>query len=269
MNLPKPKTAAGAYDHARHAGNAADVFKHASLVALLERLRPGVVVETHAGRGRYHLGPQGEWTQGIGALLDQDLGGAPPSVARYLELLDARPSKKGVRYLGSPALARRCLPEARLVLHEIDADAAGELRRAVADAEVVEGDGLAGLASSAAAQTAGLVVVDPPYAGKAEWTEVAEAVAAFVDGHRQPLLLWYPVKTLTRPNALLARLAGRPGFAVESSPHQGRLASGGLVGSGLVLLNVPPAVRDEVLAVAGWLTPRLSTGAWSLRARSL
>src|SRR6478752_4966348 len=47
------------YRHAFHAGNHADVFKHVVLLALIEALKrkdtPFVVLDTHAGRGRYAL----------------------------------------------------------------------------------------------------------------------------------------------------------------------------------------------------------------------
>src|SRR6266851_2819831 len=57
------------YAHARHAGNAGDVFKHVALVALvLELVRdaePLLYLETHAGDGIYPLGSAGEWGDGV------------------------------------------------------------------------------------------------------------------------------------------------------------------------------------------------------------
>ncbi|MGB3049130.1 MAG: 23S rRNA (adenine(2030)-N(6))-methyltransferase RlmJ, partial [Dokdonella sp.] len=47
------------YRHAFHAGNFADVFKHAILIGLLEALKakqkPFCFMDTHAGRGHYLL----------------------------------------------------------------------------------------------------------------------------------------------------------------------------------------------------------------------
>src|SRR5947209_6641352 len=66
------------YRHAYHAGNFADVFKHAVLARILTHLRakPAAfrVIDTHAGAGRYDLaGPEAtrslEWRAGIGRLL--------------------------------------------------------------------------------------------------------------------------------------------------------------------------------------------------------
>lgn len=63
------------YRHAFHAGNFADVLKHAVLVRILLHLcgkeAPFRVIDTHAGIGRYDLSSNeasrtGEWRAGIG-----------------------------------------------------------------------------------------------------------------------------------------------------------------------------------------------------------
>src|ERR1043166_6046971 len=60
------------YSHRYHAGNVGDVWKHCALVEILRRIaaasRSVAYVESHAGEGRYALGPTGEWTEGIGRL---------------------------------------------------------------------------------------------------------------------------------------------------------------------------------------------------------
>jgi len=65
------------YRHGYHAGNFADVLKHAVLARILAHLRlkakPFRVIDTHAGRGAYDLGSEearrtGEWRDGIGRL---------------------------------------------------------------------------------------------------------------------------------------------------------------------------------------------------------
>ena len=58
---PVPPVSPGAdlnYRHAFHAGNFADLVKHAGLLQLLARLKgagPLTVIDTHAGRGLYDL----------------------------------------------------------------------------------------------------------------------------------------------------------------------------------------------------------------------
>src|SRR5437763_16880032 len=70
------------YRHAYHAGNFADVVKHAVLCRVLTHLRekPAAfrVIDTHAGAGRYDLaGPEAgktlEWRDGIGRVLHATL----------------------------------------------------------------------------------------------------------------------------------------------------------------------------------------------------
>jgi len=68
------------YRHAFHAGNFADVMKHALLVWLLDALKrkpkPFFVLDTHAGPGFADLGAEpatrtGEWRGGIGRLMEE------------------------------------------------------------------------------------------------------------------------------------------------------------------------------------------------------
>src|SRR5437763_6392950 len=137
------------YAHARHAGNAGDVFKHAGLIALLSELlrdpEPLLYLETHAGDGLYPLGSAGEWGDGV-----QRVWGAREGLlGRYAEIVREFSPQGAVRpevVPGSPAIARRLLREQdRMLLHEIDPQAASLLRRAVPQAEVRQVDGLAAL----------------------------------------------------------------------------------------------------------------------------
>ena len=66
------------YRHIFHIGNFADVLKHTSLVACIKHLsikeKPFLVIDTHAGAGRYSLiDPLGrnkmEWRSGLGQIL--------------------------------------------------------------------------------------------------------------------------------------------------------------------------------------------------------
>src|SRR5581483_10944171 len=79
------------YRHAYHAGNFADVFKHALLARILVYLTrkdaPLRFIDTHAGIGRYDLGAAeaqraGEWRDGVAKLKD---AATPPDVAALLE----------------------------------------------------------------------------------------------------------------------------------------------------------------------------------------
>lgn len=79
------------YRHIYHAGNFADVLKHAVLARLVRYLqnkdKAFRVLDTHAGIGLYDLTSEeaqktGEWQTGIGKLVEADL---PAPIAELLE----------------------------------------------------------------------------------------------------------------------------------------------------------------------------------------
>ena len=106
------------YRHSFHAGNFADVVKHAILVRILEYLRtkhaPFRVIDTHAGRGLYDLtgveaSRSGEWRDGIARLLAfVPSQAATVLLAPYLGAVTAASEGKRLAvYPGSPMLTRR------------------------------------------------------------------------------------------------------------------------------------------------------------------
>jgi len=263
------------YSHRFHAGNVGDVWKHCALVEILRRAAAATrrvrYVEPHAGEGRYALGPTGEWTEGIGRLWGaSDLEDG--AVARYVAICRAlgtgevRPES----YPGSPLLAHAVLGDgAELALWERDAAACARLAThlGAAAARITEGDGLAALASVTAAT---VVLVDPPWSQKADWIAVPDAVlraARALPG--ACLVLWYPVKSLTRPNAMLARCEaeGVSGTVAELVTTSLKHQRSRLNGSGLLLIR-PPAGTLEALAAAAPIIGRACAtrpDAWSFR----
>ena len=271
------------YSHRLHAGNVGDVWKHCVLIAVLRAVaaeaRHVAYVETHAGDGRYRLHPTGEWTEGVGRLWAEPARGGV--VADYLELCrrlgagDGRPTT----YPGSPAFARAALgDDAELGLWEQDQRTAEHLT-AAADAHprthVTVGDGIAALdgALHATRADATVALIDPSWGRKSDWQSVPDALVRA--SHRTPracFLLWYPVKSLTRPNAMMERLvaAGVEGVAAElvTTPlaHQRQR----LNGSGVLLVGAPAAAVDALGAAAAEIGGRCATfpGTWSFRLRS-
>ena len=105
------------YRHAYHAGNFADVLKHAVLALVIDYLKrkeaPFRVVDTHAGRGRYALtskeaGKTGEWLSGIGRLLGPDAAPLPAEVEQVLA-----PYLTAVAAENAAGIACRSIPAAR------------------------------------------------------------------------------------------------------------------------------------------------------------
>ncbi len=253
------------YAHAFHAGNFADVFKHAVLCRVLDYLRgkPAAfrVIDTHAGAGLYDLaGPQaargGEWHDGIEKLLAVAL---PPPVAEllapYLEVIGAL-NEKGrlTTYPGSPAIVRAFLrPQDRFTACEIEPRAAAALARNLRGDPRIKALAIDGWTALAAyvppKERRGLALVDPPFEQEAEFARLAPALAA---AHRKwptgLYMLWYPIKDRGGPDALAKRLGRlalpktlRAELIVRPLSDPGRLN-----GSGLILVNPPWTLHREL-----------------------
>ena len=197
------------YRHAFHAGNFADVFKHAILLALLDALtakdKPLFHFDTHAGRGSYRLDDAeakktGEWRDGIGRLFDD-----PPSPAlrRYLDAIRACNPDGALRvYPGSPLLAAQALrTNDRLVLCETQDDETAALRALFRDdarVHVHARDGYAAMnALLPPSERRGLVLIDPPFeAQEGEFTAIETALAqAHARWPNGVYAVWYPIKS--------------------------------------------------------------------------
>ncbi|HET7843213.1 MAG TPA: 23S rRNA (adenine(2030)-N(6))-methyltransferase RlmJ [Xanthomonadales bacterium] len=206
------------YRHAFHAGNFADVLKHAVLVALLESLvqkkAPLCYVDTHAGAGRYDLGgAEAQKTQehvaGIAKLLAAPR--LPPALHVYMNLVRALNAKAGhadlLEYPGSPLLASLLLRESdRLVLCEVqDAERASLELTFAGDrrVQVMQRDGYAALkALLPPKERRGLVLIDPPFENQSdEFDVVKEALKpAFKRWATGVYAVWYPIKLRQQVN---------------------------------------------------------------------
>ena len=127
------------YRHVFHAGNFADVFKHAILARILvhlgEKPAPFRLIDTHAGEGLYDLTGEeanrtGEWRAGIGRLVTATLpAAAAERFEPYLAAVRAYNCGQELRfYPGSPLVARHLMrPQDRLVACEVVGEAAQSL----------------------------------------------------------------------------------------------------------------------------------------------
>jgi 23S rRNA (adenine2030-N6)-methyltransferase len=256
------------YRHAFHAGNFADVIKHAVLVRILEHLRtkpaPFRVIDTHAGAGRYDLGAEeakrsGEWREGIGCLLGARI--AAPARALLAPYLDAVAACNGpgalTAYPGSPVLARAFLrAQDRLIACELEPDAAAALARNLAGdrrAKAVTIDGWTALnAYVPPKERRGLVLIDPAYEQAGDFARLAQALAA---AHRKwtsgTYLVWYPIKERTAPDALARRLRTsgmakvlRAELSLGAAREAGKLAA-----CGLIVVNPPWTLAGELATI--------------------
>lgn len=269
------------YRHAFHAGNFADLHKHAVLARVLLHLRrkPAAfrVIDTHAGAARYDLrGPEpsrsGEWREGIERVWQAPRQEAAQDLlAPYLGAVAAlNPDAKLRVYPGSPlivtALLRR---QDRLIASEFEPRAAASLTAALrgdARAKALAIDGWTALgAYLPPKERRGLVLVDPPFEDAADFMRLPAALAA---AHRKwptgIYMLWYPIKDRAAPDGLakrLQRLAIPRMLRCELSLGPPR-ADAGLVGSGLIVVNPPFTLEADLQrlmpGLGGMLSPQAS-----------
>jgi 23S rRNA (adenine2030-N6)-methyltransferase len=169
--------------------------------------------------------------------------------------------------------------DAAMMLWERDAATCATLRLMVGgDARVTVAcdDGLAAIADAAAAaerEADVVVLIDPPYTQKADWIAVPDALAgAVARTQRACFVLWYPVKSLTRPNAMLARLAdaGVPGTIAELVTTPLDQQRNRLNGSGVLVVRPPAGAIETIAATAPIVGAVCATqsGRWSFRSQA-
>lgn len=250
------------YQHAYHAGNLADVHKHAMLAVALDYLtrkaKPLSYLETHAGRGLYRLdGPEaqktGEAAQGIARAAGWFDPAHPYARARATVV-----SAQGAgAYPGSPLIAAALLrPFDPMTLAELHPAEVAALREALPKgrAQVVQEDGFAmALSRTPPDPRRGCMLIDPSYEVKADYDRIPEVLAQV---HRKwnvgVLMLWYPVLASGLQTGMVRNL--RAAFR-DALSHEVRFPPArpghGMVGSGLFIVNPPWGLSDE----AGRLTP--------------
>jgi 23S rRNA (adenine2030-N6)-methyltransferase len=270
------------YRHVYHAGNFADVLKHAVLALCLEHLRikdaPFRVIDTHAGIGRYDLagveaGKTLEWGEGIGRLIGVDAPPLPPDVAEILRpYLDAvRAENQSGRlsiYPGSPAITQRLLRAGdRLVVNELHPEDHATLARAFAHDERVKAMSLDGWTALKALlppkERRGLVLIDPPFEERDEFEKLAQALAdatkRFSTG---TLLLWYPVKdpgTVTAFYEAISEVRLAKTLRAELLIRAPKDVMN-LNGCGLFIVNPPWTLKEKLETLLPFLAERLAKG---------
>jgi 23S rRNA (adenine2030-N6)-methyltransferase len=277
-----------AYRHAFHAGNHADVLKHAVLVALLQHLnhkdKAYRVVDTHAGAGAYALGGRHaqlhrEFDGGIAQLWGRD--DLPPLVAAYVERVRAlNPDGRLRHYPGSPELARGLMREHdQLRLFELHATDHGQLAgrmRGDARVDVKPADGFDALKGQLPPPTRrGLVLIDPSYELKSDYTRALAALRGALARFAEcTVLVWLPQLQLLEAARLPQRLkAAAQGHAPKGwllarlSVQRPRERGLGLLGSWVFVANPPhtlaPALRQALPWLAATLAEDAAAAGWS------
>jgi len=251
------------YRHAFHAGNFADVVKHAVLARIVAYLQqkdtPIRIIDTHAGGGLYDLqGAEavrsGEWREGIARVLDTDFDAAARDlVAPYLDAVRSFNPGRLKTYPGSPALLRHWLRRNdRLIACELESSAFGALDRSLRGdhrCKAIEIDGWTALSAYIPPkERRGLVLIDPPFEQPDEYGRLA---AALGDAWRKwptgSYLAWYPIKEPSDITSFIKKLLQhgirkmlRMELIVAAPTDTTRLR-----GSGLIAINPPWTLERE------------------------
>jgi 23S rRNA (adenine2030-N6)-methyltransferase len=273
------------YRHSFHAGNFADVFKHALLCGLLGALSrkdtPWFYLETHAGAGRYDLGdePAGrtaEYLDGIAKLWD--LTHLPSLPAEYLRIARTQNPDGKLRHSpGSPLIALACArPQDRLVFCEKVPEVAEQLRIALARdprCAVHLRDGYEAHALLPPVEKRGLVLIDPAFESREEFAAISEfigkSLARFAHGI---YAVWYPLKNRHEAERFARRCERefkRP--ALNCVFENGAHAEGQMHACGLLVLNPPYGFEAQARETLAFLATRLAQGrkpAWSVTSLS-
>jgi len=268
------------YRHAFHAGNHADVLKHAVLVHVLDYFNrkdaPYWVVDTHAGAGLYALdggwaNKNAEWVAGIGRLWQRD--DLPPMLADYVtQIAHHNDSAALRRYPGSPWLVLDALrARDRLRLFELHPGESGVLagnldktsRANKRQTTLYAADGFEGIKALLPPPTRrGLALIDPSYEDKRDYRRVVDAVRASLQRFATGCyLVWYPQvqrrESVDLPRQL-RKLPVRNWLHASLTVRRPARDGHGLHGSGLFLVNPPWTLMAALRESLPWLVRELA-----------
>ncbi|MGQ0564266.1 MAG: 23S rRNA (adenine(2030)-N(6))-methyltransferase RlmJ [Gemmobacter sp.] len=249
------------YQHQYHAGNLADVHKHALLAVMLDYLtakaKPLTYLETHAGRGLYDLSSEaalrtGEAAAGVGAVEAR----FPPDHPWRQRLAEVRAMHGDRAYPGSPMIAALSLREGDVIhLAELHPQEHAALVTAAAPwgAHVHRRDGFEmALALTPPMPRRGLMLIDPSWEVKADYALVPDVLAkVHAKWNVGVLALWYPLLADAPHAPMLRRLAERFPAALRHEVRFPPARDGHrMTGSGMFVVNPPWGLDDRAAEVA-------------------
>ncbi|MBK4216655.1 23S rRNA (adenine(2030)-N(6))-methyltransferase RlmJ [Paracoccus caeni] len=244
------------YQHAYHAGNLADLHKHALLASALDYLtqkpKPLTYLETHSGRGLYRLDgveahKTGEANAGI---LRAEADGWLPADHPLLEAVaKVRRAYGANTYPGSPLIAAQFLRfEDRAHLAELHPAEFAALEQVAGFASLHHRDGFQ-MAQAVTPPTPrrGMLLIDPAYEVKAEYATIPRAVGQISRKWNVGVIaLWYPILTDKRHLPMLEALQDAHPEALRSEVGFAPARPGhSMVGSGMWVLNPPYGLAEE------------------------
>ncbi|WP_068878103.1 MULTISPECIES: 23S rRNA (adenine(2030)-N(6))-methyltransferase RlmJ [unclassified Phenylobacterium] len=262
------------YRHAFHAGNFADLVKHAGLLRLLADLTakgpPLTVIDTHAGRGLYDLAggeakKSGEAEAGIVRLMAAT--DAPPEFAPLIRAVQGLNPDGGVRrYPGSPWLIAEALrPADRYVACELRPDEHDALRvtlRGRQNVRTLNQDGYVAAVAECPRDGRVLVLVDPPFEKPDDYRRIVETLAAL--RRKNPgaqALVWLPIKDLETLDSFLRDLEDEVDAPMLVAETRMRPLSDPMKMNGCALVAMGgPDLTAPLAVICGWTAQVLGTG---------
>ena len=249
------------YQHIYHAGNLADVQKHALLAWMLDYLtqkdKPLSYIETHAGRGLYDLtSPEAVKTGEAAAGIARIEARFPPDHPYRRRLTEIRARYGTNAYPGSPMIAA-------LTLRDGDTMHLAELHpqehRALTDslgpwgAHIHLRDGFdMALAVCPPTPRRGLMLIDPSYEVKSDYDRIPKLLTQIARKWNVGVIsLWYPILSDAPHRPMLAELQTAFPDALRSEVQFPPVRDGHrMTGSGLFTINPPYGLADQATQIA-------------------
>ncbi len=269
------------YRHIYHAGNFADIVKHAVLCWCLEKLcqkeAPFFVLDTHAGCGKYDMmSDQSQRTLeaevGIKKLL-QKIDLKETELQNYLQILADinlceidELSQKIRHYAGSPRFIKHFLrKDDRAVFCELHEEDFYELKRNFSgNWRIVteKTDGFHAIKSKLPPlQKRGLVLIDPPFEKDAKINDFDAIISALKESYKRfataIYMVWYPIinkdqeqKNLQRFHEKISQLKFEKKlniiFDVAAMPNKLHDNSKKMTACGLLICNAPWQLEEKL-----------------------
>ena len=270
------------YRHAFHAGNHADVLKHVILTRLLVHLnrktKPYRVIDAHAGIGSYALdgieaGKTREWEGGIGKMAAPFAPEIETLLTPYRDII-AMVNRGGAMhvYPGSPEIAAYSMRDTdRMIANELHPEDTKRLGKLFLGDDRVKVMCLDAETCVKAVlpppERRGLILIDPPYE---EADEAAKAARILAEGLKRfatgVFMLWYPLKANDAAMICLdaAKALRAPGTLMAQLRVREMFRQGGLAGSGVIVVNAPWKLDEELALLLPALAMRLGLAHWGL-----
>ncbi len=266
------------YLHKYHAGNFADVHKHVTLLALVNKLKqketPFCILDAFAGEGLYDLSCREaklnkEHNQGIKRLLGHKL--ATKNLNEYFDLVQALNADNITTYPGSPAIILELLRDQdRAIAVEGHPQVFETLKSHLGKEKSMNLHHRDSFEAMTALlpfkEKRGLVFIDPSYEVKADYKTIILTIQEACKKMPNAIFaLWYPILKENYHKNMIDR-AVKADFKnlwiSEWMPTSEEKAQG-LLGSGMLIINKPWQLENSLTATFIELNKTVfKTGRW-------